>query len=68
MPGSKYWAHSYIVLNDDSKIWLATHFYELDEQMELKKEVLDLRIARTLTPDRIKIERKLVKYYGEKID
>ena len=63
--GSWYWASSYIVLNNGRKIYLETHISELEEKINSKATIIELKTS-GLYGKTIKVIRKSIQCYGKK--
>lgn len=63
--GSKYWADSYVVLNNGTKIYLEEDFYYLKSQMNSNSETITVEISNK--DESIVIKKKDIQFYG-KID
>lgn len=61
--GSKFWACSYVVLKNGTKIYLEEIFEELEEQMNSNSKTVTLEISNKY--ELIVIKKKNIEFYGE---
>ena len=61
--GSKYWADSYVVLKNGTKIYLEEDFYDLKDQMNSNSKTVTLEISNK--DESIVIKKKKIESYGE---
>ena len=67
MPGSKYWANSFIVLKDGKKYWLVNNYYGiygLKNLMQNPDSVLKVEVAHLLSNTPMMILKKDISLYG----
>lgn len=61
--GSRYWAHSYIVLNDGRKFYLSNSVSNIEKKMSSNKKFIKFTLS-GLFEETISIIKDSVVYYG----
>lgn len=61
--GSKYWADSYVVLKNGTKIYLEEDFDDLKDKMNSNSKTVTLEISNK--DESIVLKKKNIKSYGE---
>lgn len=62
--GSKYWADSYIVLDNGQKFYLEDSIYDIEYKLNSKEKKIKFRVSGWLSYETIYVNKDSVKCYG----
>lgn len=65
MAGSRYWAESYVRLNDGRKIFLSTPYSKLKKLMENKEKIINVKRSGLLSSKKIQLNKSEILEYGK---